>query len=309
MAQSIDEKDVHVDAILQNISIKYSNLEYVAETIFPVVPVAHSSDKYYVYNMPEWFRDEAGLRAPGAVGKYGQWGTGTNSYATQEYNFSALLPDEVRQNSDAGLDPETTSVEYATDKVLLNMERRVATLVQTSGNWATSGGPLFQWSDYDNSDPNADVKTKRQAIRGLTGKDPNTMVLSKKVMETLEDHPLILERLPINAPQFVDEAFLARVFKIQRIVVGGAIYTASVEGTVSPVYTDIWNDNVWLGYVAPRPELRMPSAGYVFQFGPRRIEQHRADPRAHTDIFECRVNQDEKIVSTICGAVLTDVLV
>src|SRR3990172_873596 len=105
MGQSIDAKEVHVDQILQNVSMKYSNLEYIAESVFPTVPVAKMSDKYYLYNQPEWFRDEAGLRAPGAWGKYGQWGTGTASYSTQEYNFGALLPDEVRDNSDAGLDP------------------------------------------------------------------------------------------------------------------------------------------------------------------------------------------------------------
>jgi hypothetical protein len=309
MGQSIGPEQVHVDQVLQNISIKYSNPEYIAERIFPIVPVGKLSDKYYVYNMPEWFRDEAGLRAPGAVGRYGQWGTGTATYACQEYNFSALLPDEVRENSDAGLDPEATSVEYATDKVLLNMERRVATLVQTAGNWGTSGAPTYQWSDYDNSDPASDVKTKRQAVRSLTGRKPNTMVISDPVFEALKIHPLIVERLPVNVPQFVDENFLARVFEVQRLLVGQAIYTATVENQAgTATYTDVWSDNVWLGYVAPRPELRMPSAGYVFQHGPRRIERHRADPRAHTDIFECRMNQDEKIVSTICGAVLTDVL-
>lgn len=309
MAQSIDPGQVHVDQVLQNVSIKYSNPEYIAGNIFPIVPVAKLSDKYYIYNMPEWFRDEAGLRAPGAVGRYGSWGTGTATYSCQEYNFSSLLPDEVRDNSDQGLDPEATSVEYATDKVLLNMERRVATLVQTAGNWSTSGAPTYQWSDFDNSDPALDVQVKRQAIRSLTGRKPNTMVISDPVFEKLKIHPLIVERLPLNVPQFVDEAFLARIFEVQRLLVGSAIYTATVENQAgTATYSDIWNDNVWLGYVAPRPELRMPSAGYVFQFGPRQIERHRADPRAHTDIFECRMNQDEKIVSTICGAVLTDVL-
>lgn len=307
MPQSIDVREVHVDQPLRNISIAYRNLDYIWGSIFPMVPVGKSSDLYYLYNQPEWFRDEAGLRAPGAWAKYGQWGTGTARYSTQEYAFDALLPDQVRANSDEGIDPERTSIEYATDKVLLNTELRVAALVQTAANWSTTVAAPYKWDDYDNSDPQDDVKARRQVIRTATGKNPNTLVLSERVLEALEDHPLIVEKLPLNVPQFVDPTFLARVFKVERIVVGRAIYTTSPEGTATPTYADIWNDNVWLGYVAPRPELRMPSAGYVFQWQPNIVKRFR-DDRGETDIFGSRINQDEKVVSSICGATITDVL-
>jgi hypothetical protein len=308
MGQTVDTSQVHVDQILDNISIAYRNPEYIAMNLFPRVGVQKDSDKYYLFNQPEWFRDEAGFRAPGSEGKYGQWGTSTAGYSCQEINYSALLPDEIRQNSDPGIDPEATSVEYATDKILLKTERIVSALVQTSGNWATSNGPTYQWSDFDNSDPIADIKAMRATIRGLIGRSPNTLVFSERVFEKVQDHPLVLDRLPVNVPQFIDLQFLARAFMVDQILVGKAIYATTGEnqaGTAS--YSDVWNDNVWLGFVAPRPELRMPSAGYVFESGPRSIQVYRKD-EAHSNRYEARVKQDVKIVSTICGGVLTDVL-
>ncbi|NBO09074.1 MAG: hypothetical protein EBV30_06965, partial [Actinobacteria bacterium] len=58
--------DVHVDAILTNISVAYiqEQAAYVASRIFPTVPVEKQSDKYFIYTKGDWFRDEAQLRAP-----------------------------------------------------------------------------------------------------------------------------------------------------------------------------------------------------------------------------------------------------
>ena len=40
--------DVHIDGPLGNISIAYKNTQYLADQVFPVVPVAKQSDKYFV---------------------------------------------------------------------------------------------------------------------------------------------------------------------------------------------------------------------------------------------------------------------
>ena len=58
--------DVHIDAILTNISVAYIQDQnaFVASKVFPTIPVEKQSDKYFVYTKGDWFRDEAQLRAP-----------------------------------------------------------------------------------------------------------------------------------------------------------------------------------------------------------------------------------------------------
>jgi len=58
--------DVHVDAILTNISVAYIQEQsaYIASQVFPIIPVEKQSDKYFTYAKGDWFRDEAQLRAP-----------------------------------------------------------------------------------------------------------------------------------------------------------------------------------------------------------------------------------------------------
>lgn len=41
--------DVHVDAPLANISIAYRNASYIADQVFPVVPVQKKSDLFFKF--------------------------------------------------------------------------------------------------------------------------------------------------------------------------------------------------------------------------------------------------------------------
>lgn len=54
-------QDVHVAAALTNIAVAYVQDEssYIAEAVFPMVPVQHQTDKYFVWSKADFFRDEA----------------------------------------------------------------------------------------------------------------------------------------------------------------------------------------------------------------------------------------------------------
>ncbi|MCK4517851.1 hypothetical protein KAT92_03685, partial [Candidatus Babeliales bacterium] len=58
--------DVHVDRPLTNISIAFiqKQTNFIAEQIFPAIPVPKKSDIYYVYDRDAWFRDDMEKRAP-----------------------------------------------------------------------------------------------------------------------------------------------------------------------------------------------------------------------------------------------------
>jgi len=42
-------KDVHIDGPMTNISIAFRNDVYIAERVFPIVPVNKISDKFFVF--------------------------------------------------------------------------------------------------------------------------------------------------------------------------------------------------------------------------------------------------------------------
>ena len=55
---------VHIDAILTNISVAYlqNTNNFIADKVFPVIPVDKKSNLYFKYTKDDWFRDEAQRR-------------------------------------------------------------------------------------------------------------------------------------------------------------------------------------------------------------------------------------------------------
>ena len=61
----LDLSQLHVDYTLSNVSFAYTNAQFLAETVAPVVPSDRQSNKYFVYGF-ERFRRRNDLRPPGA---------------------------------------------------------------------------------------------------------------------------------------------------------------------------------------------------------------------------------------------------
>lgn len=298
--------DVHIDTILTRISVAYGNKEYIAEQIFPVVPVEKQSDYYFVFDKGPWFRLTNNLRAPGTEAVRADYTLSTGTYFCDVYAVAKGIPDETRENATAPLRPDVDATRFITDQLLRSLERRVASLIMTAGNWAYSSSPTVQWS-ASTSDPIGDVETARNAIVQAIGRMPNTMVISYDVWRYLKSHPDLMDRLKYTNPTGVISVEQARtLFGVDRLLIGTAVYDAAKEGQ-SASHSYIWEDDVWLGYVPEAPGLMEPAAGYVFEWRamgtPRQVYRYREAAR-HQDVIEVQHATDEKITASDAGAII-----
>jgi hypothetical protein len=302
--------DVHVDGVLTRISIAYSNPEYIAGQIFPVVPVENQSGYYFVFDKGPWFRMIDTLRAPGTRAIRADYTLTTGTFFCDVYAVAKGIPDETRQNASAPLRPDVDATRFITDQLLRSLERRVASLVTTAAYWAYSTSPTTQWSS-STSDPISDIETARNAIVQAIGRMPNTMVMSYDVWRHLKSHPDLMDRLKYTNPTGVITVEQARtLFGVDRLLIGNAVYDAAKEGQ-SASHAYIWGDGVWLGYVPNSPGLMEPAAGYVFEWqsmgSPRQVYRYR-EIAEHQDVVEVQHATDEKITASDAGAVLRDVV-
>jgi len=293
--------DVHIDTALSNILIAYKNDDYIADKIFPVVPVKKRSDKYFIFDKGDWFRDEAGLRAPGTIGPQGGFSLTSSTYECKEYSFTTYVEDEVRENADNPLQPDQDATAFAMDKILLRRERIVASMVFSSSNWTSSTtlSGTTQWSDFANSDPIGNIETAKETIRGLIGRYPNTMVMGAAVWSKLKQHPDLLARFQNVERGILTLDMLKDLFEIDNIFVGKAIYNTAAEGATDS-FSDVWGKACWIGYVTPRPGLREPSAGYIFQVNDIKVERWREAPEKR-DAFRVLAYFDAKVTSADSG--------
>lgn len=300
------QTDVHVDALQTNISIAYRNTAYMADQVFPGVPVQKKSDLYFTYSKDYWFRDEAKVRAPGTNAERGGYGVSTDSYACEEYAFAKEVPDEVRENQDKPMNVNREATEFATNKILLSKEILVASRINTSGNWtnSTTLSGSSQWSD-PNSNPYDDVDTARETVLLACAQEPNTMIMGYEVFNKLKNHDELIERVKhtqeVKAGLTVQQ--LAQALEVGKILVGKSIYTATLEPQTA-TYAFIWGKYCWIGYVNPSPGLLVPSAGYTFTWKNRSVRSWREDSPKQ-DVYEASENFDAKAVAADCGYLIS----
>jgi hypothetical protein len=291
--------DVHIDRALTRVSIAYRNPNYIADMIFPAVPVQNQSDKYFTYDKASWFRDEAGVRAPGTRGPEVEYSTSTGTYACVEISATKVVPDEVVANADSPLAPRREAVEFATDKVQLRVERDVAGIVFGNGSWAASATPSTTW-DNDASDPLADLETGRETIVEAIGREPNVMVMGRNVWTDLKHHPDLIDRIKYtNSTGILTLDKLKGLFEIPNIYVGTAIYNSAGEGATAS-YSFIWGKSAWIGWVPPSAGLMQPAAGYIFQWKNRRTETFRRDEEK-ADAIRVSAHYVAKVTATDAG--------
>src|SRR3989304_1871939 len=96
--------DVHVNAPLTNISVAYLQAaeNYISDKVFPVVPVAKQSDRFFKYGKDDWFRDDARERAPATESAGGGFTLdNTPNYYARVFAFHKDVDDQLRANADA----------------------------------------------------------------------------------------------------------------------------------------------------------------------------------------------------------------
>ena len=273
--------DVHVAAALTNVAVAYLQTDdaYVADKIFPMVPVQHQTDVYFVWSKADFFRDEAQQRSDATESA----GTGVN-LTTQTYNAKvwALHQDigqQVRANADPAVDVDVTSARVLMQKMLIRRDRIFMATYMTTSVWGTtatgtaaSGGgtpggttPVY-WDDDANSDPFTDIAYAQTTILQNTGFMPNTLLLTWPVYQALRKNPLVIDRIKYTNPAFagtITPQLLAQSFAVDRVVVSRAVYNSAAENlTASMAF--VGGKNALLCYVASSPGLMVATAGYTF---------------------------------------------
>lgn len=294
-----EPENVHVDAILTNISIKYSNAAYVGLKMIPVVQVKKKSDIYYIYNSKaDRFRIPNTLRAPKTESKTVDWKTTTDTYNCKEHALNDLIDDIERDNVDKPINLEVDTVEFLTDIIELAQEKRTVDLL-TGASMTHNTTITVKWEDYANSTPITDIEAGKQDIHSRIFRNPNKLLLSKQVYDALVHHPDILDRIKYSQKGVVTADLMASVFGVDEVVVGEAGYNTKKEGQTA-VYDYLWGKYALLAYVEPKPGIKKFSLGYTFQMGNNITRRARIETK-HSDWFEPSKKVDEKLVCVDCS--------
>jgi hypothetical protein len=315
--------DVHINRPLTNMSVAWmqEQANYIADVVFPVVPVMKQSDLYWQFDRGDWLRALAEKRAPGTQSAGGGFGINTASYFADVWAYHKDVDDQTRANADALMDPDRSAVQFVTQANLTRRELEWATNYFAVSIWggtdqegitgSSLGSNQFQFFDESGSLPIQVIRAQKQAILGLTGFRPNTLVLGSEVWNVLQDHADFTDRITAGqtpgGPAIVNRAVLAAVLELDRVLVSDAVINTGPEGgTESTGF--ILGKSMLLCHSAPSPAIDQPSAGYTYSWTGlpgagstgTRIKRFRIEKES-SDRVEGEMAWDQKVVASELG--------
>ena len=267
-------QDAHIDRAMTNISVAYLQdaSAFIADKVFPIVPVRRQSDVFYVYNKGDFMRDEAQVRGAGTESAGGDYGVAASDpYHCRKHAFHYDVTEEERANYDEPLNADTDATEFVSQKMLIRREMEWASKFFKTGVWGTeitgtdsnpSSGQAIKWN-LATSNPILDIANAAVQMASETGYRPNTLVLSPFAFNALKNHEDILDRIKYTQKGIVTTDLLATLFEVQHVYVAWSVVNSAAKGATDSV-SFIMGKHALLCYANPSPALRKPSAGYIF---------------------------------------------
>jgi hypothetical protein len=292
-----------VDPILSTVARGYRQQNLVGEALFPRVGVAVAGGQIIEFGK-EAFRLYNARRAPGGATKRIDWGFLGKPYALVQDALEGKVPREWMRDASRvpGIDLGSRATRTVMGSILLGLEHEQAQAARTLANYAAGNRITLasgsRWSD-DAVDPTPHIEAGREAIRAAVGMYPNVALLGAKAFSAARSNPKILERFKHTSATSVTEEMLARIWDVDRVVVGKAVFAAGADDA----FGDVWGGDVILAYTAVGSQgNEVPSYGYTYEMeGHPLVEQPYWDANAKSWIYGVTYERQPVIAGADAG--------
>ena len=286
--------------------------------IMPIYETSKKTSSYKVIPAEQLLKLPDTKRAPRSAYQRDDWVWEEGHYKCKGQGKEEPIDDEERAELDEqnpGLADEVATMR-AWNNIMLNQEKRIAAKVNNTSAF-TPHSVTNEWDDFANATPIDDVKDGIASFRTQNGYGPDLLEISYNVYLNLTSCDQIKDQIKYTFPGLDVSSLtteqLARLFKIPRVVVGGALYDSADKGQDRSI-TDIWSDEyAALIKVAKSPDLREVGFGRTFLWtasSPTNpvVESYRED-QIDSDIIRVRHHVDERYIQSYddSDAVLTDI--
>lgn len=303
---------LHVNSILTNISVAYKAQGHIADELSPAVTVVKESDLYFVYGKDTMSLPET-IRADKAESNMATFNVSTASYTLQFHGIKDLVSDRQRENADKPLQPDVDTTEFLTDVIKLRREVDLQAIVQTAANWAnaTSLTSTLAWnSNTVTSNPITFVDSATSVVLLNSAKRPNTVVMNDLVFNAVKEHQSIVDRIKYTSADSVSPQMIARLFRIDKILVPEVTYNTADEGAADSM-SRVWNDTVFIGYIDPKPAIKKVTALTTFwqsRMGKPYVTKKWREEKNEADAIEVNAAFQNKVIASDCAYLIVDTI-
>jgi hypothetical protein len=300
--------DVHVNEVLQTISIMYANEDFIGLQCMPEVMTGGSlSGTWFTYDARDKlsFPDDS-MSERSEPNELTQ-GRSTDTYSLVERAFVEPLSFETLQNQSAPLNELIDLTEHVNYGLRFRQEMRLVAAIELAGNYGANTTTVAAGNRWDtaNGDPGAVVDAAVDSL--WTGNSPGQIVapMSLALFTLLKRHQAVLDGFMSpngQSPKVADENMIARFFGVDRVLVGRArVDTVNVGQTAT--YARMWANAMSVIRVANPPSRRNASWGYTIQDHAPTNELFSQPDRGGAGRYLARsqFHDQQKICAPLCG--------
>lgn len=259
------------DPVLTNLALGYRNEEFVGTNLLPIVEIPKEGARLPKFGKEAFVveSDERELHA--ASNKITPAKVTVDQISLTEKDLA--YPIDYRENKEADFAYEKYAVNIVSEKLALNREKRIATLVTNEASYAAnnkvtlSGTSQFSHKD---SDIFGVFDDGFEAVRKAGAGAVNTIIIPANAWAALRSHAQIVDVLKRRGLQRLTPALLAEMLAEDGQKLNISVGRASYRTTIDGVDTPIWANDIVMAHVATADAngkhfMYNPSFGYTFR--------------------------------------------
>jgi hypothetical protein len=315
---------VHQPAFLNQFSIGIEPTGLIADRIAPVIPVTKQSDKYRIFGKNVLLNRTGGADwSPGAIPNAIESRWSDDLYFAKLYKLRHPLYDAELTNSDEDLDLRLQYTEETVIAMQILREARVVSLFTTSTNYS-AGNVITKAGGQEWNTVPANVLTDLDSAitKAKTGSLKGTGELSVIIPDQVFDRSIkrnanVTAAMAVDTNRVAIPELLQALLGVKEVIIANTqVVAAGPETPDADVITgytttNLWLDNVWVGYIGAGQNRRAPTFARSFTWKAAtggqelRTRQYRmADEGQEGDWIEVTEARDEKITFKDAGVLI-----
>lgn len=278
----ITPNQVHIDVPLTNLTVAQlqSDENFIADKVFPNVPVDKQSGKYYTWPRGQFNRvGDVKKLAPGVESETIDLNVSQDNFFCEVYALGMEFTEQMLGNVDNQLNVRLAGATMLATRMRLKREIDWIETYFAPGVWTTqytgvasapTAAQFIRWSDGA-SDPIKDVTRAKTALYltsgGAASYNDYVAVMTQDVYDALINHPNLINRLNGGATTvntaLVTQQKIAELLGVSEILIPRAIANTAKEGL--PDAHDFVAKGRFAIFSRPKaPGLMVPASGYNF---------------------------------------------
>jgi len=295
--------NLRIDQRLTNISLAYTNENYIWSRAVPTLRVPKTSGKVVQYandqlRIPDGRRSNKDTQ-PHLV----EWALGDDiSYQIEYYDHDEFISHQDYNEYEQPLDAQADAVWTLTTFKQQRLEANLASIMNDATLLTNTSTPSTLWDD-STSDPLGDMEDAFMAVKRKIARRPNKVITNDEVISALKVHPQFQNRIngvqkTLSHSDVLDIIANHLGIPVSNIYVGSALRETAIENQTSSL-GDVWADDFVCYYAPDTASRRSPSAIYHMMLSTNKKQEgvfRYDDPYKLGDYFRIAYNSQYKLL-------------